>query len=67
MDVIYPQGCGLDVHKKTVAACLVTRTAGTEPVKELRTFTTMTTALFALAAWLREAGCTQVAMASTGV
>ena len=37
MDVIYPQCCGLDVHKKTVAACLITSTAGAEPVQELRT------------------------------
>jgi transposase len=67
MDVIYPQCCGLDVHKKTVAACLMTSTASTEPVKEIRTFTTMTTDLLALADWLREAGCTHVAMESTGV
>ena len=67
MDVIYPQCCGLDVHKKTVAACLITSTAGAEPVKEIRTFSTMTTDLLALADWLQEAGCTHVAMESTGV
>ncbi len=66
MDVIYPQCCGLDVHKKTVAACLITRTAGAEPVKELRTFRTMTADLLALADWLQKAGCTHVAMESTG-
>jgi transposase len=67
MDVIYPQCCGLDVHKKTVAACLITRTAGAEPVKELRTFRTMPADLLALADWLQKAGCTHVAMESTGV
>lgn len=67
MDVIYSQCCGLDVHKKTVAACLITSTAGMEPVKEIRTFSTMTADLLALADWLREAGCTHVAMESTGV
>jgi transposase len=67
MDVIYPRCCGLDVHKKTVAACLITSTAGAEPVKELRTFGTMTADLLALADWLQEAGCTHVAMESTGV
>jgi transposase len=67
MDVIYPQCCGLDVHKKTVAACLITSTEGAEPVKEIRTFRTMTADLLALADWLQEAGCTHVAMESTGV
>jgi transposase len=67
MEVIYPRCCGLDVHKKTVAACRITSTAGAEPVKELRTFGTMTADLLALADWLQEAGCTHVAMESTGV
>src|SRR5436190_3047882 len=67
MDVMYPQCCGLDVHKKTVAACLITSTEGAEPVKEIRTFGTMTAALLALADWLQQAGCTHVAMESTGV
>ena len=67
MDVIYPRCCGLDVHTKTVAACLITSTAGAEPVKEIRTFGTMTADLLALADWLQEAGCTHVAMESTGV
>ena len=67
MDVIYPQCCGLDVHKKTVTACLITSIEGLEPVKEIRTFRTMTADLLALADWLQEAGCTHVAMESTGV
>jgi transposase len=67
MDVVYTHCCGLDVHKKTVAACLITSTAGAEPVKEIRTFGTMTADLLALADWLQEAGCTHVAMESTGV
>ena len=29
MDVMYPRCCGLDVHKKTVAACLITQYRGT--------------------------------------
>jgi transposase len=36
-------------------------------VKEIRTFRTMTADLLALADWLQEAGCTHVAMESTGV
>jgi hypothetical protein len=67
MDVIYPRCCGRDVHKKTVAACLITSTEGPEPVKEIRTFRTLTANLLALADWLPQAGCTHVARESTGV
>src|SRR5215813_14664573 len=67
MDVIYPRCCGLDVHKKTGVACCILSTKGRKPVKETRTFRTMTTDLWALADWLQEQGCTHVAMESTGV
>ena len=67
MDVVYTHCCGLDVHKKTVVACLITSTEGAELVKEIRTFRTMTADLLALADWLQQAGCTHVAMESTGV
>src|SRR5262252_8117183 len=67
MDVIYACCCGRDVHKKTVAACLVTSTEGPEPLKEMRTFRTMTAELLAMADWRQEKGCTHVAMESTGV
>jgi transposase len=67
MDVIYPRCCGLDIHKKTVVACLMTSEAGQLPAQTIRTFRTMTADLLALADWLRAAGCTHVAMESTGV
>jgi transposase len=67
MDVIYPRCCGLDIHKKTVVACLLTTEKGQPPAKAIRTFGTMTTDLLALADWLHTAGCTHVAMESTGV
>jgi transposase len=67
MDVVYERCCGLDVHKKTVVACLVTPGAGGRPTKEVRTFGTMTEDLDALGDWLAAAGCTHVAMESTGV
>ena len=65
--MVYTRCCGLDVHKKTVVACLITSTEGPEPVKEIRTFRTMTTDLLALADWCQQPGCTHVAMESTGV
>ena len=67
MDVIYPRCCGLDVHKRTVVACLLTPDATGERHKEIRTFGTMTDDLLALADWLTQAGCTHVAMEATGV
>jgi transposase len=67
MEVLYSCCCGLDVHKKTVVACLLCAGADGQHRRELRTFTTMTDDLLALADWLRAAGCTHVAMESTGV
>jgi transposase len=67
MDVIYPRCCGLDIHKKTVVACLIMSEEGQPPIKTLRSFGTMTTDLLALADWLHTAGCPHVAMESTGV
>src|SRR6184192_3197964 len=66
MDVVYERCCGLDVHKKTVVACLLTPGVGGRPKREIRTFGTYTRDLLALADWLGEAGCTHVAMESTG-
>jgi transposase len=67
MEMLYSCCCGLDVHKKTVVACLVRADADGQRSREVRTFATMTDDLLALAAWLHEAGCTHVAMESTGV
>jgi len=67
MEVLYPAGCGLDVHKQTVVACLLRTDTGARRSKEVRTFGTTTAALLALGDWLRGAGCTHVAMESTGV
>lgn len=67
MEMRYPICCGLDVHKKTVVACLIRSVTAGIRTKETRTFTTMVDDLTALGAWLREAGCTHVAMESTGV
>jgi transposase len=67
MEVVYERCCGLDIHKRTVVACLLTPGADSQPIKEMRTYGTVTRELLALAAWLQEAGCTHVAMESTGV
>jgi transposase len=67
VEVIYARCCGLDVHKQTVVACRILPGPAGEPLKEIRTFTTMTGDLLVLIDWLTEAGVTHVAMESTGV
>jgi len=62
MEVVYECCCGLDVHAKTVVACLITRGR-----KEIRTFATMMDELLQLGDWLSSVGCTHVAIESTGV
>ena len=62
MEVLYPRCCGLDVHQKSVVACIITPEG-----KESRTFRTMTAALLELADWITSRGVTHVAMESTGV
>ena len=61
MEIVYTCCCGMDVHKRTVVACLL-GPAG----KEVKTFGTMTADLLAMNAWLRKQGCQMVAMESTG-
>ena len=55
------------MHKKRVVACLLTPGPEGTPRKEVRTFGTMTEDLLALGDWLMAAGCTHVAMESTGI
>lgn len=62
MEVVYPCCCGLDVHAKTVVACLIK-----QGKKQIQTFSTMTDDLLKLGDWLRQEGCTHVAIESTGV
>ncbi len=62
MQIIHPCCCGLDVHTKTVVACLIK-----QGKKQVRTFSTMTADLLAMADWLVAEGCTHVAIESTGV
>jgi transposase len=63
MDIIIKRGCGLDVHKKTIAACIM----GIGLKKEIKTYSTMTNDLLRLKMWLKENFITHVAMESTGV
>ncbi len=62
MRAIHERCCGLDVHKKTVVACVLTPEG-----RWTRTFGTMTAELLQLLAWLQQEGVTHAAMESTGV
>jgi transposase len=59
--------CGLDVHKKSVVACVL-RIGGEATVvgREFATFGTTTPQLRALASWLRGQDCKRVTMEGTG-
>jgi transposase len=67
MQVLYPCCCGLDVHKRFVVACLITQGEEGQAHKELRRFSTLTPDVLRLCDWLQAAGCTHVALESTGV
>jgi transposase len=67
MDVVHERCCGLDIHKRLVVACLVQPGANGGLAREVRSFGTTTAELLALGDWLAAAGCTHVAMESTGV
>jgi transposase len=58
---------GLDVHQGSIMACVLSGPANSKPRKELRRFATMPADLVQLRQWLRAAGCTAVAMESSGV
>ncbi|RQW90557.1 MAG: IS110 family transposase [Geobacter sp.] len=67
MEIMYPRCCGLDVHKRSVAACVRRLEADGCLDQETRTFGTMTRDILEMADWLAAAGVTHVAMEATGV
>ncbi len=67
MEAVYECCAGLDVHKKTVVACVLRSGPGGVVVKKTQSFRTMTASLQALADWLAAEGCTHVALEATGV
>jgi transposase len=62
MRVVHERCCGMDVHKRTVVACVLSPDG-----QQTRTFGTMTRDLLALAEWLGSLDINHVAMESTGV
>jgi transposase len=68
MQIVYRRCAGLDIHKKSVSACIRRRVKGSsEAQTEEAVFGTYTQDLLRLRKWLQEHGVRQVAMESTGV
>lgn len=64
--MIYKRCCGLDIHKKSIYACVVIK-EGNKREKQLARFGTMTADILQLAEWLRHWEVERVGMESTGV
>jgi transposase len=67
VEVVHPCCAGIDVHKRTVVACVLDSAADGSVSKQVRTFGTMLAELEALRDWLVQASCDAVAMEATGV
>jgi transposase len=67
MEVLHDRVAGLDVHKKTVVACVRTPSDGRARRSETREFETFIADLERLRDWLASEGVTHVAMEATGV
>ncbi len=66
ISVVHEISCGLDVHKKSVSACLLYSDSSGAEQSEMREFETFTDDLIKLKEWLLERECPVIAMESTG-
>jgi transposase len=64
MEVVHEVCCVLDVHKKSVTACVLGASGRQRQTREFGTFTKN---LLEMSDWLRSCGVTHVALESTGV
>ena len=67
MHVLHERCCGLDVHKKSVVACVLVNDADGTVHRQVRSFGTTTEDLLTLSDWLDEWRVTHIALESTGV
>jgi transposase len=67
IDVLHARCAGFDVHKKTIKVCLLQKQTDGREQREIRTYGTTTQELLSLSDWLKEQGCTHIAMEATGV
>jgi hypothetical protein len=57
---------GLDVHKRTIVACVLTGPPGSTPASQTKTFGTTTPELMEMVEWLKSQGVSQTALEATG-
>jgi transposase len=67
MQVVHEHCAGLDVHKKSIYACVIGLDKEGKKYREIRSFGAMTRELLGLADWLKQHAVTHVAMEATGV
>lgn len=65
--VLQQRGAGLDIQTKTGVACVLLTASDGQVQQPIRTFSTLTAALLALANWLETLAITQSALECTGV
>jgi transposase len=66
MAIVFDRCAGIDVHKRTVVVCRVTRDDAGVRVSQTQTFGTTTSELLRLADWPTEGGCRHVGLERTG-
>ncbi len=66
MEIVFERCAGIDVHKRTVVVCRLTRDAQGARLAATQTFGTTTGELLRLSDWLTAGGCTHVGLESTG-
>jgi hypothetical protein len=67
MEVLYERCCGLDVHKKTVVACVMLTSPNGRVQKSVRTFGTTTAEILELRDWIDAQQVSHLALESTGI
>ena len=67
LDILHDMCCGLDIHKKSISACVIVTDERGKQMSEVQEFGTFTDDLFRLKQWLLDYRCSIVAMESTGV
>ncbi len=66
LKIVYPNCCGIDVHKKFVVATVGTTNKSGVTDYQTKQFSTFTEDLERLLSWLKSQNCTNVCMESTG-
>jgi len=67
IEVVHPICCGLDIHKESISACLISVNEHRKEHFEIKEFGTFFWDLVALRDWLMANQCPIVAMESTGI